>query len=41
VRQQQQIDALVREIAELKAGPVRDGDVTVDRSLRDELPPHF
>lgn len=41
VRQQQQIDALVREVAELKAGPVRDGDVTVGRSLRDELPPHF
>jgi SlyX protein len=41
VRQQQQIDALLREVAELKAAPVRDGDVTTARSLRDELPPHF
>ncbi len=41
VRQQQQIDALLREVAELKAAPVRDGDITTSRSLRDELPPHF
>lgn len=41
VRQQQQIDALIHEIAELKQQPVRDGDVVVGRSLRDELPPHF
>ena len=41
VRQQQQIDALMREVAELKAAPVRDGDITTGRSLRDELPPHF
>lgn len=41
VRQQQQIDALLREVAELKAAPVRDGDITTARSLRDELPPHF
>jgi SlyX protein len=41
VRQQQQIDALLREVAELKATPVRDGDITTARSLRDELPPHF
>ncbi|WP_254774913.1 SlyX family protein [Polaromonas sp. YR568] len=41
VRQQQQIDALLREVAELKASPVRDGDITTARSLRDELPPHF
>lgn len=41
VRQQQQIDALLREVADLKAAPVRDGDVTTTRSLRDELPPHF
>lgn len=41
VRQQQQIDALLREVAELKASPVRDGDITATRSLRDELPPHF
>ncbi|WP_411879765.1 SlyX family protein [Polaromonas sp. YR568] len=41
VRQQQQIDALLREVADLKAAPVRDGDITTSRSLRDELPPHF
>ena len=41
MRQQQQIDALLREVAELKAAPVRDGDITTTRSLRDELPPHF
>jgi SlyX protein len=41
VRQQQQIDALLREVAELKASPVRDGDITAARSLRDDLPPHF
>jgi len=41
VRQQQQIDALLREVAELKAAPVRDGEITTSRSLRDELPPHF
>ena len=41
VRQQQQIDALLREVAELKASPVRDGDITTARSLRDDLPPHF
>ncbi|MEP6771160.1 MAG: SlyX family protein [Polaromonas sp.] len=41
VRQQQQIDALIREVAALKTGTPRDGDVTVSRSLRDDLPPHF
>lgn len=41
VRQQQQIDALLREVAELKAAPVRDGDIATTRSLRDDLPPHF
>ncbi|MEO6018088.1 MAG: SlyX family protein [Polaromonas sp.] len=41
VRQQRQIEALLHALAELKASPVRDGDVTVGRSLRDELPPHF
>lgn len=41
VRQQQQIDALLREVADLKASPVRDGDITAARSLRDDLPPHF
>ncbi len=40
VRQQQQIDLLLREIAELRQ-PVVDGSITTTRSLRDDLPPHF
>ncbi len=41
VRQQQQIDALIREIADLKQqAPVEGGAGSV-RSLRDDLPPHF
>jgi SlyX protein len=41
VRQQQQIDALIREIADLKQKQPVDGGVSVGRSLRDDLPPHF
>lgn len=40
VRQQQQIDLLVREVTELRQ-PVADGGITAARSLRDDLPPHF
>ena len=40
VRQQQQIELLIREISELRQ-PVVDGSVTTTRSLRDDLPPHF
>ncbi|MBC7718198.1 MAG: SlyX family protein [Chitinophagaceae bacterium] len=40
VRQQQQIDALAREVSELRQ-PSTDGGVGTARSLRDELPPHF
>ncbi len=40
VRQQEQIDLLLREVAYLRDQPV-DGDVRTGRSLRDELPPHF
>lgn len=40
VRQQQQIDALIHEMAALRQ-PVMDGEVLRMRSLRDELPPHF
>ena len=40
IRQQQQIDALLREVAQLRQ-PVADGDVRTTHSLRDELPPHF
>ncbi len=40
IRQQQQIDLLTREIAELRQ-PVADGSVTTAHSVRDDLPPHF
>ncbi len=39
-RQQEQIDALVREIAQLRK-QVPDGRGDGARSLRDELPPHY
>ena len=39
-RQQQQIDLLQREVAELRQ-PAADGTQTPERSLRDDLPPHF
>lgn len=41
VRQQQQIDALIREIADLKQQAPADGGAGTVRSLRDDLPPHF
>ena len=42
VRQQAQIDVLVREVAALKQSGSQAGvDVGVARNLRDELPPHF
>ena len=40
VRQQQQIDLLLREIAHLRQSST-DGGAGVARNLRDELPPHF
>lgn len=40
VRQQQQIDALIREIANVRQSTLDDG-VGVARNLRDDLPPHF
>lgn len=39
-RQQQQIDLLLREVAELRQ-PAEDSTKTSWRSLRDDLPPHF
>lgn len=39
VRQQQQIDMLIRQVAELRQ-PQAGGD-GVGRNLRDELPPHY
>lgn len=40
VRQQQQIDLLLREVVELRQ-PITDGGLGTARSLRDDLPPHF
>ncbi|MES2717253.1 MAG: SlyX family protein [Pseudomonadota bacterium] len=41
VRQQRQIDALLRELADLRSQqPEADGSRPF-RSLRDELPPHY
>ena len=40
IRQQQQIDMLIREITDLRQ-PTTDGGVGVLRSLREEMPPHF
>ena len=39
-RQQQQIDALIRQISQLQQ-QVPDGGTGSFRSLRDELPPHY
>ena len=44
IRQQQQIDLLLREVAELKQASRDVGTSTglgTGRSLRDDLPPHF
>lgn len=40
VRQQQQIDRLLRELAALRQRGTAD-DAGVTRNLRDELPPHY
>ena len=40
VRQQEQIDLLLREVALLKARAPEEGTGNF-RSLRDELPPHY
>ncbi|MDR7380045.1 SlyX protein [Rhodoferax ferrireducens] len=40
IRQQQQIDLLVREVADLRQ-PSTDGGLGAPRSLRDDLPPHY
>jgi SlyX protein len=40
VRQQQQIDLLLRELTQLKLQGPGD-DVAAPRSLRDDLPPHY
>ena len=40
VRQQEQIDRLLREVAHLRREAPAD-DAPAPRSLRDELPPHY
>jgi SlyX protein len=40
VRQQQQIERLIREIGQL-AQQIPDGDAGVPGRLREELPPHY
>ncbi|WP_338416161.1 SlyX family protein [uncultured Sphaerotilus sp.] len=41
IRQQQQLDALAREVSQLRQQNSADSGVPVFRSLRDELPPHY
>lgn len=41
VRQQAQIDALIRELAALKQSGNQSLDAGAARNLRDDLPPHF
>jgi SlyX protein len=41
VRQQRQIDALLREVGELRQQRPAEAGETAFRSLRDELPPHY
>jgi SlyX protein len=40
VRQQEQIDLLIKAIAELRQSST-DGGLGAARNLRDDLPPHF
>ncbi|MBV8502641.1 MAG: SlyX family protein [Paucibacter sp.] len=40
VRQQQEIEALIRELSEMRRR-VPEGDAQTFRSLRDEIPPHY
>lgn len=41
IRQQQQLDALAREVRALRRQGTADSGVPAFRSLRDELPPHY
>jgi SlyX protein len=40
VRQQEQIDQLIREVAHLRQSST-DGGLGAPRNLRDDLPPHY
>lgn len=41
VRQQAQIDRLIRELVELRNRASASDDLGAPRNLRDELPPHY
>ena len=41
VRQQAQIDRLIRELVELRDRTAAAGEPGAARTLRDELPPHY
>ena len=41
VRQQHQIDSLIREILQLRQQPTSAEGASAPRNLRDELPPHY
>ena len=41
MRQQREIDALIRELGEMKSRVPEAGGEPTFRSLRDELPPHY
>ena len=41
VRQQRQIDALLREVADMRQQAPEDPGEPAFKSLRDELPPHY
>jgi len=41
VRQQSQIDLLIREVVELKRQAPAEGGGAAPRNLRDDLPPHY
>ena len=41
VRQQAQIDLLLREVAQLRAQLAQSDEGSTFRSLRDDLPPHY
>lgn len=41
IRQQQQLDALARELGQLRQQSGADSGVPAFRSLREELPPHY
>ncbi|XHS78097.1 SlyX family protein [Burkholderiaceae bacterium UC74_6] len=41
VRQQTQIDLLIREVIDLKRQAPEEGGGAAPRNLRDDLPPHY